>query len=75
MTLGGSCYFYTHFGRPNSILMSNLKTHGSWLMAHLRAIIHICQKTRKVGFGVSGQKKKLYTYLYSNKIQNTKMMI
>ena len=23
MTLGGSCYFYSHFGRPNSILMSN----------------------------------------------------
>ena len=52
MTLGGSCYFYTHFGRPNSILMSNLKTHGSWLIAHLRAIVHICQKTRKVDFGV-----------------------
>ena len=23
MTLGGSCYFYTHFGEANSILMSN----------------------------------------------------
>ena len=32
MTFGGSCYFYTHFGRPNSILMSNLKTHGSLLI-------------------------------------------
>ena len=24
--------FYTHFGEANSILMSNLKTHGSWLI-------------------------------------------
>ena len=52
-----------------------VKSKNSRLMAHLRAIIHICQKTRKVGFGVSEQKRKLYTYLYSNKIQNTKMMI
>ena len=23
MTFGGSCYFYTHFGEANSILMKN----------------------------------------------------
>ena len=31
MTLGGSCYFYTHFGEANSILMSNLIAHNSLL--------------------------------------------
>ena len=29
MTLGGSCYFYTHFGEANSRLMSNLNAHRS----------------------------------------------
>ena len=62
---------------------SRLITHNSQLKnmffcssvkKNLRAIVHICQKTRKWDFGVSGQKRKLYTYLYSNKIQNTKMM-
>ena len=29
MTLGGSCYLYTHFGEANSRLMSNLNAHRS----------------------------------------------
>ena len=34
MTLGGSCYFYTHFGEANSILLSNLKSHRSSFIIH-----------------------------------------
>ena len=34
MTLGGSFYFYTHFGEANSILLSNLKSHRSSFIIH-----------------------------------------
>ena len=41
MTLGGSCYFYTHFGEANSILLSNLKSHRSpFIIHHSPLIIH-----------------------------------
>ena len=47
MTLGGSCYFYTHFGEANSILLSKkLTTHRSeilkqaWFFAHLIVPLH-----------------------------------
>jgi hypothetical protein len=52
--------------------MSNLKTHGLWLIAHLRAIVHICQKTRKVDFGVDEILRKSGNSHRINKIQMAK---
>ena len=42
MTLGGSCYFYTHFGEANSILLSNLKSHRSSFIIHHSSLISHC---------------------------------
>ena len=44
MTLGGSCYFYTHFGEANSILLSNLKSHRSSFIIHRSSLTaHLSQ--------------------------------
>ena len=75
MTIEGTCYFYTHFGAANSILMSNLTTHYSLLKnlsyrRHRRAIVHICQKTRKGDFEPSEENAKITNPLIVKQIQN-----
>ena len=63
MTLGGSCYFYTHFGEANSILMSNLIAHNSLLITQksVVSVSSVCHspylsKNKKKGFGGDGRK-------------------
>ena len=43
MTLGGSCYFYTHFGAANSIILS--KT----LITHRSSLKGVCEDAKPEG--------------------------
>jgi hypothetical protein len=46
--------------------------HRLWLMAHRRAILHICQKTRKEDFGVTEENVKMFNPFIIKRIQMRK---
>ena len=51
MTLGDSCYFYTHFGASNSIILSKtLITHRSSLNAQMRLWRREARRANSRGF-------------------------
>ena len=50
-----------------------VKSKNSRLMAHLRAIVHICQKTRKVDFGVREEFAEMFNLLIIRRMQIRKI--
>ena len=65
------------FSFESYVLMSNLIAHDSPLttqksvvLRHRRAIVHICQKTRKGDFGPSEENLKITNPLIVKQIQN-----